>query len=106
MLESRYKSELDDRLREEFPGCVILKNDANFLQGVPDRTILYGNSWAMLEGKRSVKAPYRPNQEYYIDLFNQMSFASAIYPENEEDVLNELRHAFASARRSARLPKR
>lgn len=106
MLENKFKSELDNRLREMFPGCVILKNDANFLQGVPDRTVLFEDRWALLEGKRSARAPYRPNQLWHIDRFNEMSFAAAIYPENEEDVLDELYHSFTDARRPARLSQR
>ena len=106
MLENQYKSDLDNRLREMYPGLVILKNDANFLQGVPDRLLLHGDRWAMLEGKRSAKATRQPNQEYYVDRFNDMSFASFIYPENEEDVLNELHHAFTSSRRSTRNVRR
>jgi hypothetical protein len=106
MLESRYKTELDKRLQRRFPGCVILKNDASYLQGVPDRLVLFEDKWAMLEGKRSHTAAYQPNQQYYVDMFDRMSFAAFIYPENEEEILDGLQHAFTRSRRSARVSQR
>jgi hypothetical protein len=73
-----------NELEEMFPGCIVLHIDANEIQGMPDLLILYGKRWAALEGKRSESAPYRPNQEYYVDLLNEMSFSAFIYPENKE----------------------
>ncbi len=96
-----YQAQLIKDLHALFPGCIILKNDTDYLQGLPDLLILYRNKWAMLEVKVSEDALEQPNQEYYIGLFNGMSFAAFIYPENEMDVLDELQHAF-STRRSAR----
>jgi hypothetical protein len=100
MLESQYQSHLIGVLREMFPGCFILKNDADYLQGVPDLLVLYANKWAMLEVKVSKFAKERPNQAHYVNLLNEMSFAAFIYPENEEDVLRELQDAFRSRRAS------
>ncbi len=88
-----------------FPGCFILKNDTDYLQGIPDLLVLYNTRWAMLEVKREADAPEEPNQDYYIDVLNGMSFAAFIFPENEEEVLNELQHAF-STRRPTRLSQR
>jgi hypothetical protein len=90
MLESKFQSDLIKELREIFPGCVILKNDSSYLQGIPDLTILYGNRWAVLECKDSATARYQPNQEYYLDLLNRMSVAQTVYPENKDAVLNYL----------------
>lgn len=77
-----------------FPGCIILKNDAQYCSGIPDLLILYNKHWAALECKRYCNAIRRPNQEYYICRMNQMSYASFVYPENKEVVLDELQHAF------------
>jgi hypothetical protein len=81
-----------------FPGAVILKNPPENLQGVPDITIFFYNKWAMLEVKISEDAPHRPNQPYYVEKFNEMSFAAFIYPENEKEVLRELQLAFSTGR--------
>lgn len=105
MLERDYQARLIKKLKGRFKGCVILKNDSSYLQGIPDLLILYKNKWAMLEVKASINSPYRTNQDYYIQLLDDMSFAAVVYPENEEDVLDDLQYAF-SARRSSRLPQR
>lgn len=102
MLENRFKTKLIGELESIFPGCIILHGDANEIQGIPDIIILYEDTWAALEGKRSPDAPLRPNQRYYVDLMNKMSFAAFIYPENKEEVLDELQQALRP-RRAARL---
>lgn len=96
MTENVYQAKLIRKLKRMFPGCEILKNDANYLQGILDLTIFWGPCWAMLDAKASATAKKRPNQQYYVDLMNNMSFAAFIYPENEEEVLTALSEAFAS----------
>jgi hypothetical protein len=98
MLERNYQAHLIKRIRSMFDGCVILKNDTDYLQGVPDLLILYRDRWAMLEVKASARSRIQPNQEYYIDMLDEMSFAAFIYPENEEDVLYDLQHALTASR--------
>lgn len=98
MLESHYQALVVKKLRRMFPGCVILKNDTEYMQGIPDLTILFRDRWAILEVKVSEQAPLRPNQAYYINALSRMSFAAFIYPENEEEVLRELQHAFDFSR--------
>lgn len=94
MLESRYQSLLIKRLGALFPGCVILKNDTDYLQGFPDLTVLWRRYWAVLEVKPRLGAPYEPNQEWYIETLDAMSFSAMICPENEEEVLRDLAQAF------------
>lgn len=77
-----------------------MKNDPNYIQGIPDLIILYEDKWASLEVKRDSTATQRPNQEYYVELMNMMSFSRFIFPENKEEVLNELQHTFGFNRRS------
>lgn len=102
MLERDYQARLIKKLRRMFPGCVILKNDTSYMQGVPDLVIFWEEKWAMLEVKASRDADQQPNQDYYVDVLNQMSFARFIFPENEKEVLNDLQQAFQS-RRSTRV---
>lgn len=90
MLENRFKTNLVNELENMFPGCIILHMDPNEYQGIPDLLILYKNRWCALEGKKSATAPARPNQPYYVELMDQMSFASFIYPENKDAVLDAL----------------
>lgn len=92
--ESRFQADLIQELKTMFPGCMILKNDANYIQGIPDLLILYRNHWAALECKRFMGATHQPNQDYYIDAMNEMSYASFISPENKEEVLHGLQHTF------------
>lgn len=94
--ESAFQSKLIKKLKSIFPGCMILKNDSSYLQGVPDLIILYRDKWAMLECKKTKSASHRPNQDYYVSMLNDMSYATFIYPENEEEVLDELERALES----------
>ena len=100
MRESNFQSELIKDLKDLFPGCIVLKNDAGYLQGFPDLTILFKKTWAVLECKKSMDEPYQPNQEYYIDCCDEMSFASMICPENREEILDALQFAFSPRRMS------
>lgn len=94
MRENKFQSQLIKDLKKRFPGCIVLKNDPDYIQGIPDLLILFNWRWAALECKRSATASKRPNQEYYINKMKGMSYAAFIYPENKEQVLNELAKAF------------
>lgn len=97
-LESKFQRGLIKTLHNLFPGALVLKNDPNYIQGIPDLIILYGDRWAALEVKQSKNAPYRPNQEYYLDKMNSMSYSATIYPENAEEVLYDLQRSFSACR--------
>lgn len=105
MKESSFQRKIIKDLEFIFPGCIILKNDANYIQGFPDLTILYKDRWACLETKRDTGARHRPNQDYYIDLLNSMSYSAFICPENKEVIFDELQQAF-ERRRSSRISRR
>ena len=92
-LERDFQAKLIKELKVMFKGCIIVKNDPNYIQGIPDLLILYNDRWAALEVKKSATAHHQPNQEYYVDLMDQMSFAAFIYPENKEEILYELQQA-------------
>lgn len=88
--ESRFQAKVIRKINELFPGCVILKNDSRYIQGIPDLLVLYNNRWAALECKESKEATIGLNQPYYVDKLRKMSYASFVYPENLLEVLNEL----------------
>lgn len=90
MLENKFKTNLVKTIKDRLPGSLIFHLDPNELQGAPDLLVLHKDKWAALEGKKSASASKRPNQEYYVNYFNAMSFARLIYPENAKEVLDEL----------------
>lgn len=96
MAESSFQRKLIKDLKILFPNCIVIKSNPNYIQGIPDLLILHNDKWAALECKREAGAAKRPNQEYYVGKMNEMSFSRFIYPENKEEVLNELQQAFES----------
>jgi hypothetical protein len=96
LAEKDYQAKLIKKIEKEFPGCFVTKNPSDRTQGMPDLLILFGFRWAMLEVKTSEDAPTQPNQEYYVALFNEMSYCSFVYPENEQKVFHELQRALGN----------
>ena len=94
MLENKFQANLIKELKEKFPGCIVMKNDPTYIQGIPDLLVLHKDKWASLECKKSAGAKKQPNQKYYVDRMNQMSFSRFICPENKEEVLDELQQSF------------
>jgi hypothetical protein len=90
MLENKFQSKLIKEIKNEFPGCIVLKNDPTYIQGVPDLLILHNDRWGALECKKNSKAHKQPNQEYYVEQMDNMSFARFVCPENKDEVLEEL----------------
>lgn len=93
MTERIFKKKLISDLKAIFPNAIITQLDPTYIQGIPDILILWEDKWAALECKASSTSPKRPNQEYYVDLMNKMSFSAFIFPENKEAVLNEMERA-------------
>ena len=113
MKESKFQKDLIREIKESFPGSIVLKNDPNYIQGIPDLTVLYKNRWATLECKKSAKAKHRPNQDLYVEKMNSMSYSTFIFPENKENVLKEMEEHFGKdemershkATRKSRIPR-
>lgn len=103
-LESDFQSKLITEIKERLPGAIVTKTDSKQIQGFPDLLILWKKHWALLECKREKNAPHRPNQDTYVYILNKMSFSRFIFPENKEEVLNDLERSF-KAKRSTRVPK-
>ena len=96
MLESKFQANLIKEIKQMFPGSIVMKNDASYIQGIPDLLILYRDKWASLEVKKSARAKRQPNQQYYVGLMNEMSFSRFISPENKDEILDELHLYFTS----------
>lgn len=94
MLENKFQADLIKEIKNMFPNCIITKNDSSYIQGLPDLTVFNEDRWAMLECKKSKNSKRQPNQEYYVDKTNSMSFGRFIYPENKEEVISDLKLHF------------
>ena len=77
--ESSFQKKLKDEIKLRFPGSIITKLDSGDTQGIPDLLVLYKDRWAALECKKSKDEPHRPNQDYYVDKLNNMSFSAFIF---------------------------
>lgn len=100
-LESKFQADFIKDLRDLFPGCIIVKGNSEYLQGIPDVLLLYRNNWAALEMKRSiaemekcVRTNNPPNQAWYVETMNHMSFSAFVYPENREEIIHALCDSF------------
>lgn len=97
-LERDFQSGLIKELKAMLPGCIVTKLDSAHIQGIPDLLVLFGGRWATLECKKSAGAKKRPNQDYYVNLMNEMSFSRFISPDNKEEVLHELEQSLRPGR--------
>lgn len=98
--ENAYQAYLIKCIEKRFQGSIVLKNDPNYKQGIPDLTVLYNDRWATLEVKKSKDASKRPNQDYYVERMSNMSYSSFIYPENEEEVLDAMARSLSTKRQT------
>ena len=93
-LERDFQKDLMDEIKQQYPGCIVMKNDSSYIQGIPDWTILYKDKYALLEAKQEKDAKCQPNQELYVEYINRVSFSRFVYPENKEEVLRDLHEYF------------
>lgn len=94
LLEKDFQAKLIKDIKQRFVGCIVLKNDPNYIQGIPDLVVFYQDKYAILEVKNTANARHRPNQDYYISKFGQYTFATFVFPENKEDVLDGMAQSF------------
>lgn len=90
MAERNFQAKLIKEIKERLPGCIVLKNDSSYIQGIPDLTVFFGKRWGTLECKKDAKAPHQPNQDYYVKRMDEMSFSSFIWPEVKDEVLGRM----------------
>ena len=98
MLESEFRKafleEVQNRIDPLNKGFLFFLNASNAFRSFPDIVILGSHKWAALEFKKSKRASHQPNQEYYINKLNEIGYASFVYPENAEEILNDLEELF------------
>ena len=94
MLESKFQSDLIKEIEDKLDGAIVLKNDPNYIQGIPDLSVFYKGKWAALECKKNKRASHQANQDWYVEHMNSMSFARFVFPENKEEVVDELLRFF------------
>ena len=96
--ERNFEKNFMEKIQKLFPDAIITKLSRK--QGIPDRLILCGSKWAALELKRECGAAHQPNQDWYVEKMNQMSFSCFVYPENKDQVLQALIHFFSGQERT------
>ena len=94
MNENVFQRKVIQRLKSEFPECIVMKQDATYKQVIPDLVIFHHDKYAMLECKKSATASHQPQQDYYISKIKEWAYASFIYPENVDQVFRELKEVF------------
>lgn len=95
-LESKFQKEFTDALEEKFPGCLIIKGNSSYRQGLPDWLMLHQDNWAAFEIKRNKNAKRSDSQSYYVNKMNDMSYASFVDPENYREVISEVQQTLGA----------
>lgn len=88
MRENKFQSDLISELETLYPNAIIMKG--NRIQGLPDLIMLEGNRWIALEVKRSANEIHQPNQDYWVEVMHDMSYAAFIFPENHDEILSDI----------------
>lgn len=103
-LEREYQKHIIDRIYAMFgtEETLVQKEDSGYIQGIPDLLILHKGLWFALETKKDSKAHHQPNQDYYVSWMDKLSFASFIYPENEEEVFERMAAKVSASNRRRR----
>ena len=88
--ESAVQALIIKELEQQYPGAVVLKTDPLYIQGFPDLLFLEKSFWAALEVKRAKNSVRQPNQGYWVDRLDLLSFSRFIYPSNLDRIFDEL----------------
>lgn len=91
--KARFLRELEERLSDL--NLVFIDTRPKH-RSYPDTIVLGPAYWAALEFKRTKRASHQPNQDYYVKEFRDLGYANFVYPENAEEVLNDLENLFTS----------
>lgn len=92
--EGKFKKKVCSQLKKW--GCTVLQYEQNSttIKGFPDTIVLLPESLTIfIEFKKSKTAKFRPLQKEWIKKLNDRSyFAYVMYPENEKEIMAEIRN--------------
>ena len=94
MLESDFKKKFCARVKRAVKPIAILqyKQDATTVTGFPDTIIVLEGITIFIEFKKNKTAKFRPGQKEWIQKLNDSGhFAWVCYPENADDILEEIK---------------
>lgn len=94
MLESEFKKKFCARVKRAVKPITILqyKQDATTVTGFPDTIVILEGITIFIEFKKSKTAKFRPGQKEWIQKLNDNGhFAFICYPENADDILEEIK---------------
>ena len=94
--ETTFRTKFLKQFKILYPAADIHPNTGCGIQGYPDTSIKFNGKNAHLEFKASAKAKVQPNQRWYVEDLNQREFARFIYPENGDQIMEELHGYFNS----------
>ena len=63
-LERAFQRKLIKDIMDCSSRCMVINNDPDYIQEIPDLTVLYKDKWASLEVKKSAGGGHRPSQEH------------------------------------------
>lgn len=89
--EGKFQDKLVHDLRQL--GFKVIKLDPTTGRqiGIPDLLILKEGFWGMLECKAHKNSKKRPGQQQWVDWAEENSYGRFVYPENYDDVMEELK---------------
>lgn len=88
--EAKFQKGFVSWLRKHGCTCFKMTPGPGIPDGTPDYLCIKDGFWFMIEFKRSKTAKFRPGQQQALEKYNEMSYAVAVYPENEDKIKKEL----------------
>ena len=94
MRESDFKTSFQKKLKREIKPVAILqyKQDSTTVKGFPDTIVILEGITIFIEFKKSRNAKFQPLQKEWVKKLNDNGhFAFICYPENQKEILEEIR---------------
>ena len=94
VLERNFKKSFQTRIKRAVKPLAILqyKQDSTTVAGFPDTLVILESITVFIEFKNSKTAKFRPGQKEWLKKLNDNGhFAFVCYPENADEVLEEIK---------------